>query len=95
MVKTRRNGSAALEDAGVILDGHEYGICPGAPNPAEFELIDPPGGGNGIVIGVSGYDGSAKVKLSVGTRLIRARHASLQRPYRLSRRNRVLHRPTA
>ena len=65
--KHGQKGSAALEDAGVILDGHAYGICPGAPNPAEFELIDPPSGGNGIVIGVSGYDGAANVKLSVGT----------------------------
>jgi hypothetical protein len=65
--KQGQKGSAALEDAGVILDGHAYGICPGAPNPAEFELIDPPSGGNGIVIGVSGYDGAADVKLSVGT----------------------------
>jgi hypothetical protein len=51
----------------VILDGHAYGICTGAPNPAEFELIDPPSGGKGTVIGVSGYDGSANIKLSVGT----------------------------
>jgi hypothetical protein len=65
--KQGQTGSAALEDAGVILDGHVYGICPGAPNPAEFELIDPPTGGNGIVIGVSGYDGDANVKLSAGT----------------------------
>jgi hypothetical protein len=65
--KQGQKGSAALEDAGVILDGHAYGICPGAPNPAEFELISPPGGGNGVVIGVSGYDGTANVKLSVGT----------------------------
>jgi hypothetical protein len=60
-------GSAALEDAGVILDGDAYSICPGAPNPAEFELIDPQNGGNGIVIGVSGYDGGANVNLSDGT----------------------------
>jgi len=65
--KSGQHGSAALEDAGVILDGHAYGICPGAPNPAEFELIDPPTGGNAIVIGVSGYDGPANIKLSEGT----------------------------
>jgi hypothetical protein len=61
------NGSAALEDAGVILDGNAYSICPGTPNPAEFELIDPQNGGDGIVIGVSGYNGGANVKLSEGT----------------------------
>ena len=65
--KNGEKGSAALEDAGVILDGHAYGLCPGAPNPAEFELIDPPNGGHGVVIGVSGYDGPANIKLSVGT----------------------------
>ena len=29
--KHGEHGSAALEDAGVILNGHAYGICPGAP----------------------------------------------------------------
>ena len=57
--KRGEHTSAGLENAGVILDGHTFGICPGAPNPAEFELLDPPGGGNGIVIGVSAYPGSA------------------------------------
>jgi hypothetical protein len=65
--KHGETGSAALENAGVILNGHAYRICPGAPNPAEFQLIDPPSGGNGVVIGVSGYDGPASIKLSVGT----------------------------
>jgi hypothetical protein len=65
--KHGETGSAALEDAGVILDGHAYGLCPGFPNPAELELIDPPNGGNGIVIGVSGYDGAAYANVFVGT----------------------------
>jgi hypothetical protein len=60
-------GSAALEDAGVILDGHAYGLCPGFANPAELELIDPPSGGDGIVVGVSGFDGAADAKVFVGT----------------------------
>ena len=64
--KHGEHGSAALEDAGVILDGHAYGICPGAPNPAEFELIEPLSGGHGIVVGISGYTGNATIKLSVG-----------------------------
>jgi hypothetical protein len=64
--KHGEQGSAALEDAGVILNGRAYGICPGVPNPAEFELIDPSTGGRGIVVGVSGYTGSATIKLSVG-----------------------------
>lgn len=65
--KNGEKGSTALENAGVILDGRAYGLCLGAPNPAEFELIEPPSGGNGIVIGVSGYNGGANIKLSVGT----------------------------
>ena len=52
----------------MILDGHAYGLCPGFPNPAEFELIDPPSGGSGIVIGVTGYAGDASAKVFVGTR---------------------------
>jgi hypothetical protein len=60
-------GSAALEDAGVILEGHAYGLCPGFPNPAELELIDPSSAGSGIVIGISGYNGAATAKVSVGT----------------------------
>jgi hypothetical protein len=66
--KKGEKGSAALEDAGVILDGRAYGLCPGAPNPAEFELIDPSSGGGGIVIGVSGYHGAATAKVFLGTR---------------------------
>lgn len=65
--KNGEMGSAALEDAGVILDGHSYGLCPGFPNPAELELIDPSSASSGIVIGVSGYDGAAKAKVFVGT----------------------------
>jgi hypothetical protein len=65
--KHGETGSAALEDAGVILDGRAYGLCTGAPNPAEFELIDPSSGGDGIVIGVSGYHGAATARLSEGT----------------------------
>jgi len=65
--KHGETGSAALEDAGVILDGHAYGLCPGFPNPAELELVDPAGGGNGIVIGVSGYDGGATAQVYAGT----------------------------
>ena len=66
--KHGETASAALEDAGVILDGHAYGLCPGVPkNPAELELIDPSSGANGIVIGVSGYDGEATAKVFAGT----------------------------
>ncbi len=36
------------------------------PIPLSLSLIDPPSGGDGVVIGVSGYDGPANIKLSVG-----------------------------
>jgi hypothetical protein len=65
--KNGEAGSAALEDAGVILDAHAYGLCPGFANPAELELIDPASGDGGIVIGVSGYPGAANVNVYVGT----------------------------
>jgi hypothetical protein len=65
--KKSEKGSAALEDAGLLLDGKAYGICPGFPNPAELEIVNPSAGSNGIVFGVSGYNGPATVKVSVGT----------------------------
>jgi uncharacterized membrane protein len=61
-----KTGSAALEDGGVILGGHQYGLCPGFPNPAELELINPGSRQNGIVIGVSGYTGQATATVDVG-----------------------------
>ncbi len=59
------SGADALEDAGLVLDGRAYGLCPGFANPAEFELLD--AGASGIVYGVIGYPGKARIKLSVGT----------------------------
>src|SRR6202044_2066708 len=43
----RRNGQSgapALEDGGVVVGGVAYGLCPGFPNPAEMELLEPSGG---------------------------------------------------
>ena len=65
--KKGQKGSAALEDAGLVLAGKAYGLCPGFPNPAELEIVNPGAGANGIVFGVSGYNGPATVKVSVGT----------------------------
>jgi hypothetical protein len=58
-------GATGLEDGGLVLGGREYGLCPGYRNPAELELID--ARAHGIVYGVIGYPGGARVMLSVGT----------------------------
>jgi hypothetical protein len=34
-----------VENGGLVLGGRWYGLCPGTPNPSEFELIDTPGPG--------------------------------------------------
>ncbi len=39
--KHGEKGSAALENAGLVLDGKAYGLCPGFPNPAELEMVNP------------------------------------------------------
>jgi len=63
--KKGQTGANALEDAGLVVDGHAYGLCPGYPNPAELELLNL--GKSGIVYGVIGYPGKAKIKLTTGT----------------------------
>jgi hypothetical protein len=60
-----QTGANALEDGGLLVDGHAYGLCPGYPNPAELELLDL--GGKAVVYGVIGYPKQATVKLNVGT----------------------------
>lgn len=59
------SGASALEDGGLVLDGHEFGICPGYPNPAELEMLNVDS--QAIVYGVIGYPGLATLNLSVGT----------------------------
>ena len=59
-----QSGANGLEDGGLVLDGRAYGLCPGFPNPAELELADV---GTGIVYGVIGYPGLAKVDLYKST----------------------------
>ncbi len=64
-----QSGALGLEDGGLVIDGRAYGLCPGYPNPAELQLLDV--GANGIVAGVVGYPGLAKVRLyqsTAGTR---------------------------
>ena len=58
-----QSGAEGIENGDLVLDGRAYGLCPGYPNPAELQLID--AGPNGLVVGVVGYPGLAKVALSV------------------------------
>ena len=60
-----QSGATALEDGGLVLDGREYGLCPGYPNPAELEMLDV--GRQAIVYGVIGYPGRATIYLTTGT----------------------------
>jgi hypothetical protein len=60
-----QTGANGIEDGGLVLSGRAYGLCPGYPNPAELQLID--AGANGVVVGVVGYPGVAKVDLSEST----------------------------
>jgi hypothetical protein len=59
-----QSGANGLEEGGLVIDGRAYGLCPGFPNPAELELADV---GTGIVYGVIGYKGHAKVDLYKST----------------------------
>jgi hypothetical protein len=59
-----QSGADGIENGGLVLDGRAYGLCPGYPNPAELQLID--AGPNGVVAGVVGYPGLARVSLSEG-----------------------------
>ena len=54
----------ALEDAGLLIDGKSYGLCPGFTNPAELEMADI--GSKAIVYGVIDYAGPATIHLYRG-----------------------------
>jgi hypothetical protein len=60
-----RSGANGLEEGGLLIGGRAYGLCPGFPNPAELELADV--GPAGLVYGVIGYHGRAKVDLYKST----------------------------
>ncbi len=60
-----QSGATGLEDGGLVLDGHEYGLCPGYPNPSETEMIDT--GGDAVIYGVVNYPGLAKVDIGTGS----------------------------
>jgi hypothetical protein len=54
-------GADGLEDGVLVIDGRAYGLCPGSLNPAELELADV--GPAGVVYGIVGYPGPARVEL--------------------------------
>jgi len=53
VVGERPVGANGIENGGLVLDGRDYGLCPGYPNPAELQLIDD--SGQAVVAGVVGY----------------------------------------
>jgi hypothetical protein len=63
--KKGESGARGIEDGGLVIGGRAYGLCPGYRNPAELELADI--GGHGLVYGVIGYPGLAKVWLYKST----------------------------
>ena len=60
-------GSAGIEAGALVLAGRWYGLCPGAPNPAEFELID--SNNHGIAYGYIANPGPYTITLTPGTTL--------------------------
>jgi hypothetical protein len=60
-------GVRAVENGGLVFGGRWYGLCPGAPNPAEFELLN--GGSHGIVYGFVANPGSYAITLTPGRAL--------------------------
>jgi hypothetical protein len=58
-------GVDGIENGGLVFAGRWYGLCPGPPNPAEFELIDATG--RGVVYGYVANPGNYDVKLTPGT----------------------------
>jgi YVTN family beta-propeller protein len=57
-------GVAGIENGGLVLSSRWYGLCPGPPNPAEFELIDT--GRQGIVYGYVANPGHYSIQLTSG-----------------------------
>jgi hypothetical protein len=76
--KKGEKGAQGIENGGLVIGGRAYGLCPGYPNPAEFELADT--GSHGLVFGVIGYPGLAKVWLYRSTAGTFERGAQLPSP---------------
>jgi YVTN family beta-propeller protein len=64
---SKRGGVDGVENGGLVFDSRWYGMCPGPPNPAEFELLST--GHDGIVFGYVANPGNYKVTLSGATDL--------------------------
>ncbi len=56
------SGVRRIENGGLVLNGRWYGLCPGFPNPAEFDLVDTAGAG--IAYGYVGNPGDYKITLT-------------------------------
>lgn len=52
----KRGEVDGIENGGLVFGGRWYGMCPGSPNPAEFELLST--GHDGIVFGYVANPGS-------------------------------------
>jgi YVTN family beta-propeller protein len=59
---SKGRGVDGIENGGLVLGGRWYGLCPGPPNPAEFELLSTDRGG--IIFGYVANPGNYKVRLS-------------------------------
>lgn len=57
-------GVDGIENGGLVFAGRWYGLCPGPPNPGEFELID--ASGHGVVYGYVANPGNYAIKLTPG-----------------------------
>jgi DNA-binding beta-propeller fold protein YncE len=57
-------GVDGIENGGLVFGGRWYGLCPGPPNPAEFELID--ASGHGVIYGYVANPGNYAIKLTPG-----------------------------
>jgi YVTN family beta-propeller protein len=55
-------GVISVEQGGLVVNGRWYGMCPGAPNPAEFELLN--AGSVGLIYGYVANPGAYKIHLS-------------------------------
>jgi hypothetical protein len=61
------SGVGGVENGGLVFGGRWYGLCPGAPNPAEFELLD--AGAHGLAYGFVANPGRYSITFSPGRAL--------------------------
>jgi YVTN family beta-propeller protein len=58
------SGVSGVENGGLVFGGRWYGLCPGAPNPAEFELLN--AGARGLTYGYVGNPGHYGITFTPG-----------------------------